>query len=181
MSSHLEPAYARAVHRVSSLLLVVGAVALVAMILLSAGDVVYRNVAGVGVPASIQLNEMLMVVMTFGALAATQHHDRHVAVDLAVSHLTPRVANLLQAVGLLVTAFVVAWGAWASWHIAVDAYLGAEVSIGIVNIPTWPSRFMVSLGLVMLTAEIITSAVGLLRERGIRHEADRVELAGRAA
>ena len=142
---------------------------LVAMILLSASDVVYRNVAGVGVPASIQLNEMLMVAMTFGALAATQMRDGHVSVDLATSRLTPRVANLLQAAGLLVSALVTAWATWASWHIAVDALRSAEVSIGIANMPTWPSRFLVTIGLGVLTAEIAASALGLILEPSERH------------
>jgi len=169
VSSHAEPAPVRWIHRVASTLLVVGAVSLVAMILLSASDVVYRNVAGVGVPASIQLNEMLMVAMTFGALAATQMRDGHVSVDLATSRLTPRVANLLQAAGLLVSALVTAWATWASWHIAVDALRSAEVSIGIANMPTWPSRFLVTIGLGVLTAEIAASALGLILEPSERH------------
>lgn len=160
----------RWIHRASGTLLVVGAVALLGMILLSAGDVIYRNAAGVGVPGSIQINEMFMVTMTFGALAATQMHGGHVSVDLATARLSPRVAGIVQAVGLVAVAIVTAWAAWASWHTAIDAWRSAEVSIGIVDMPTWPPRFLLSLGLVALTAEISLSAVQLaLGQREVGH------------
>lgn len=167
-----EPVPIRVVHGLSSALMAIGAVALLAMILLSAADVIYRNVAGVGVSGSIQLNEMFMVVMTFGALAATQMRDGHVAVDIAAARLSPRIANVLQAAGLLVTAAVTAWGTWASWHVALEALHRAEVSIGIVNMPTWPTRFLVSVGLALLTAELVISAVQPFRNQTVTHEAD---------
>lgn len=150
---------ARWIHRTSGALLVLGAVATVAMILLSAGDVLRRNLTGTGITASIQLNEMLMVAITFCALAATQKNDGHVSVDVVTSRINARVSALLHALGLLFVAALIAWATWTSWGVALDALHGGEVSIGIVNVPTWPARFLVSLGLLALTAELVVSAL----------------------
>lgn len=115
-----------------------------AMILLSAGQIVLRNVWGVGlVWADPLLRVMVLWVGLLGAMAATRHNN-HITVDVLSRFLPPRLKRISQwFTGLFASALC----AVLAWHGV--RFVAMEYEVGTIlfsGIPAWCCELIIPLG-----------------------------------
>lgn len=91
------------------------AVALFAIMALTLADVLGRKFASHSIPGSLELTEILMVVVIFAALPLVSLHGEHVVFDSLDALMPPWLRRLQQAVVDLLCAGALGALAWLMW------------------------------------------------------------------
>ena len=96
------------------------ALALLATMVLTLVDVLGRKLASQSVPGSLELTEILMVVVIFAALPLVSAHGEHVVFDALDSKLPAWLRRAQQALVDAVCATALAGLAWLMWQKAAQ-------------------------------------------------------------
>ena len=97
---------------------VLAAAALFAIMSLTFLDVAGRKLLSNSIPGSLELTELLMVVVIFAALPLVSHRGEHVVFDSLDSYLPQALRSVQQAVVHLVCAASMLGLAWLMWRTA---------------------------------------------------------------
>lgn len=132
----------------------VGAIALVATMLLIGIDVALRSTLRVTFPATIEVVQISLVIIFFSGMAYTQIAKKHVRVDILISRFSHGARLVTTLCADLMTMGIVCIISWQSVVQAQFAQSSSYVT-GILRIPMWPlgiliSVFMALLGLAVL-------------------------------
>ena len=136
-------------------LLTLSALALIAMTLIIAYNVVARALFSAPVDGVVTLvGEALMVAVVYLAFAAPVQ----ISLRILVNRLPKRVSKSVDTISWLISMVVLFLVAWGSWDRAVVSYERAERMVGIFNFLVYPYRFLVAIGI--LAAGIHVFVVG---------------------
>ncbi len=92
------------------------ALALFAIMALTLADVLGRKLLSQSVPGSLELTEILMVVVIFSALPLVSQRGEHVVFDSLDPWLSPRLLRLQQIVVDLLCFAMLGGLAWLMWE-----------------------------------------------------------------
>jgi TRAP-type C4-dicarboxylate transport system permease small subunit len=143
--------------------LVSAACVLILMVLVIA-DILGRYLFNSPVPMTYEVGSFLMVFVVFLGLAYTQRMGAHIRVEFLTLRLSPRVRAILDiaasVLGLLLYGIVTyqsfIW-AWDSWQVG-------DYVAGLINIPRWPSQFVVPLGAALLCLQFLADVAQRVAE-----------------
>ena len=145
------------VRAVSSLLMIAGSVGMAAMMLHICIDVFSRFLLGAHIVGTLEyVTYLYMVTVVFLPLGRVQEERGHVFVEV-VSQLMSDWVNrwvdrFAQLFTLIYTAFIGYWG----WQETVRSFTRNEVvTIIQTDLPLWPTRFLVPLGLAAMCLVIL--------------------------
>lgn len=151
---------------------IIGVVILFVMIVVTFVDVVLRYFFRRPLPASIEIVQIMMVVLVFFAVAYTYQAGGHVSLDLLVGRLSSRVRATVSAVIRVLALFTFSVIIWQTVVYALHLqHVGSRMAV--LKIPWFPWPFVVVLGCTLLCvllardlfrnlAEAIRSRLGLL-------------------
>jgi TRAP-type C4-dicarboxylate transport system permease small subunit len=125
-------------------------------------DVMLRTFGGSSVPGVLEIVELILAAAVFLGLAEAQHQGGHIRVQLVTERLSARRARQVRLFALAVSGSVCAVMIYVTASSAMKAYVTGEARWGLLSVETWPGRFAVCLGLLVLFAEFIISFVRLL-------------------
>ncbi len=124
---------------------VVGAVAVVFMMVLVTSDVVGRGALRRPVLGAYELVEYAMILGVCAAFGVAQTRRSHIRVDVLVAHLPPRTRALVDVLnGVLVLAFIGAIG-WMGYSQMLTMQTRGLIS-PLLHIPRWPFELWLVLG-----------------------------------
>ena len=135
-------------------LAVVGAVALMVMMLLIAFDVISRDVFDRAILGTFEIVEYLMVPTVFLALAYGQLEDVHINVDVAIQFLSRRKRATLSVVTFLLTLVVFLPMLWVSYQEGLQVYDRKLVST-VLLIPRWPFQVVSVIGVLAFCLAVL--------------------------
>ncbi len=148
----------------------VGAATSLLMVLLVTANVLSRDLLGFSLVATVELEQIMLVVLVFWAMAHAQLNHKHIGVDFFTSRLPPswrlRLACLTQGLGglffLLFTwqSLVIAWTYWEK----------NETTL-FLQISKAPLALVIALGLFLLALALLRDALQTtcdMLERGQR-------------
>jgi TRAP-type C4-dicarboxylate transport system permease small subunit len=135
-----------------ALLGIIAGAILFAMMALTAVDVFQRYVIGSSIRGSLEITELMMVVLIFAGLPLVSRKDEHVAVDL-LDRLLPGVAwRALRVMAHLACGAALLGIGWLLWRKAGQVAEYGEVTAAL-QVALWPFVYLVS-GLSFVTALI---------------------------
>jgi C4-dicarboxylate transporter, DctQ subunit len=148
----------------------IAAVCVLILMVLVIADIFGRYLLNAPVPMAYEVGSFLMVFVVFLGLAYTQRMGAHIRVEFFTLRLSAKARVILDIVasvlGLVLYAIIVyqsfVW-AWASWQVG-------DYVAGLVNIPRWPSQFVVPLGAALLCLQFLSDVrqrIAELRSPGI--------------
>jgi len=158
-------AVSRGMARLTGLLIIVLMLGVVTDSLLRGG----ANIALWGV---LELSTMMLLALVYLGLPATQAERMNFRVSVLTDRLPPRLHLIVGGLMLLLQLVVLAILCWFGWGSALFSYHRQEVSIGLVEIPLWPHRTLVALGLTLLWWQTVVSAIELVLEGKHPYELD---------
>lgn len=142
----------------------IGGVALVLMMVHINLDVIGKYVFGIPIQGTIEIvSAYYMVAVVFLPLAMVERADAHITVELVSQHLPERAHEILVALASLAAALYFALFTWQTWLDAVSKFEVGETTVGNVVVVVWPSRFMLPIGLGLITVLLVYKAVRLFR------------------
>lgn len=133
------------VHPVSRFLNFGGVVFLCILMLLVMAHVIGRYLLGLPIPGSVELIELLMVLVVFLGLAECAVHRGNVAVDLFVDYLPKKTQAVIDAFTCLLSVGIVSLITWQSAVQVKILWQSGHVS-GALHIPHWPFAIVMALG-----------------------------------
>ena len=161
------PAAAGAVERVVDAITDVGAalagLGIVALMLLTAWNVILRITQRGGVAGAVELSEVVLAGIAFLAIPYALKEGEHVSTAVLAMRLPPKVARALLVVGALVALGVVGWSAWVAWPQALSSMESGEARMGLTRIAVWPGRMVAAAGLTLTAAQLVLSIVDVAR------------------
>jgi TRAP-type mannitol/chloroaromatic compound transport system permease small subunit len=145
-------AISQAMARVTGLLIIVIMLAVVI-------DAVLRGGLGIALWGILEVGVLLLLALIYFGLPATQAGRENFRVSIVTERLPPWLDRLVAWMLMLVQLVIIGILCWVTWRSAIFSFNRDEVSIGMVQIPLWPSRVMVAAGLCMLLVQSLASAV----------------------
>ena len=139
---------------------VLSAIALFAIMALTFFDVIGRKLASNSIPGSLELTELLMVVVIFAALPLVSRRGEHVEFDSLDPYLPPWVRRVQSVFVHLLCAAALFGLAWLMWRTGSQFAETGETTAQL-QIPKYP--FIHGMGVLCALTGLVHLA--LLRER----------------
>ena len=147
-------------------------VVIMAMMLLTATDVIGRYVFNSPIQGSYEITEFMLVAVVFLGIAYVQLVKGHVKVEVATSWLPQRAQLALDIFAYFIGLVMFSLITWQSGIYAWDAFVTKEYTWGLLQLPLWPAKSFVTIGCAFLAiqylADIITDSARLVR--GVNYE-----------
>jgi len=131
-----------------TLLALVGALAILALMLHVVIDVTLRNAANVAIPATYEIvTHYYMIALAFIPLAWVEKSGGMVQVEVLEPLLGPRGLAWSDRLVALIATVIYAALAWFTWLTALRNFdAGVFVMAQNTRVPTWPAFFLLPLG-----------------------------------
>lgn len=136
-----------AIHGLAAVLAVLAALCVLVMMLLTAGDVAMRSLTGRSIAGAQEVTETLMVAVVYLGIAYALYKREHVAVSVFTLRLPVRLRFALRLVGQAVMLALVVWIIWRTGAQAWRSWLNGEVRFGLLQVPVWPARMAIPVGM----------------------------------
>ena len=130
-------------------------------------DVGGRYIFNAPLPGTVEMvSHYYMVGVIFLPLAYVQSRRGHFVAEIFTQRMPPLVVAVLEAIVTLVTALLLAFLAWRTAAYALEFTQAREsVQTAYFTIPTWPSRWLVPLGLGLMDLYALVQALLALAGR----------------
>ena len=127
-----------------SALALVGAVAVIALMVHVCADILLRNVWNWPIPATYEVAvNYYMVAMAFIPLAWVEKSGAMIQVEVINGALSPAMMRVSDVLVALISAAIYATLAWVTWQVAVrQTGVGAFVTANQIRVPVWPAYWL---------------------------------------
>lgn len=151
----------------SMLLLIIGGVAAVVMMLHICADVISREFRNQPIAGTLEFVQYYyMVSVVFLPLAITQYNRTLVVVELFLQKLDPRSILRVDGVSNIYTAVYVGFLAIMSLNEAIKSTnQGEMLPLYSFDLITWPTRWLLPIGLFGMLIVLLAQVPGLLAAR----------------
>jgi len=126
-------------------------------------DVTLRYIINKPLVGVYEAVELSMIGLVFFGVAYLQSSNEHVNISIFVEQLNPSIRIYLSIFGKLIGLFAMTIIAISSSKATLVAFSNSEVTMGIVNIPIWPAKAIIPLGIGVLVFRIIIDLLKDLR------------------
>jgi TRAP-type mannitol/chloroaromatic compound transport system permease small subunit len=145
-------------------------VALFGMMIMVTMDVIGRKLS-MPVPGAFEASEQLMVIVFSFPLAEVSLKRGNIVFELLSGKFSPRVKRRMDIIGNLVGLFLFAPLTYQAWVVAQKMYSMGEYRQGIIDIPIWPFRILIAVGLSVFVYEMVVDWIkGEIRMRSEEDE-----------
>jgi TRAP-type C4-dicarboxylate transport system permease small subunit len=129
----------------------VGSCFLIPLMLITAADVVGRDVFNHPIPGVIELSQYLLAVSILLGLAYTQQIKGHVGVSMLTSRLSARAQLMLRLFGTLVGLFLFVLLVWQGLVIGLEEKTVSDM----LRVPQYPFRLLVAVAALLTFLELL--------------------------
>lgn len=150
----------------SAALAAAGALLLVAMMVVTVADVLYRVLfAGAIANAQLMTSHWFLSGTIFLPLAYVAVLDRHISVEVLSRFFPERVQEVMMGLFALVGAGIFLLLAVNSWELALKKMAIREYLSGVVPFYSWPGRFLMPVGTFFFALVLAARSVGYVAGR----------------
>ena len=151
----------KVLHRVTSIFSKVGQVILMVMVLLTILDVILRRIFNHPLSSSLELSQVMLVIVVFSSVAYCGIKRSHVRIDALTSRFSPKIQAILNCITGLFGVLLFGAMGWGSIVLAMDKMANNSVT-GILPIPVYPFVFLVSFGSILLALILLVQFIDSL-------------------
>ena len=130
---------------------VAGMIFFVCMVGITFLDVILRYFLNRPIHGSIEITELMMVILVFSSLSFAQLKDAHVSMDILTSHLSKKRQNLLDGISWVFSIVLFLIIIWRSF---LSAYTSTHVT-GVLTIPLKYVGFLIPVSCLLLLTVLI--------------------------
>lgn len=157
----------RVIRSIVSGLGIVATLATVVMMFSISADVFYRVFYNKSFPGLLEISETSLVAAVFLGMGYTALTNSHVAVDLLVTRLNPKIAHALITVAWVLVTIFVGWMLYATFGRAMQSTAEGEVRMGLISWPVYPTRWIIVVGLAAMFIVSVANIIRLFRGKNV--------------
>lgn len=132
----------------SNLLVWIAGIGIVIMLVLVTADVFSRTLLNMAIPGTDTIvASYLMVATIFLPLAIIELLDENIAVDIVRDNVPDLMKDLFDILAHLLAGGFYLILAWIYYEVAVEAFERKEFVTGTWDVPIWPARIFMPVGL----------------------------------
>ncbi|MGE0714117.1 MAG: TRAP transporter small permease subunit [Alphaproteobacteria bacterium] len=152
----------RGFYRFETLLNLLAALVILAVMLLGVFQIFSRKLFNAPIPAYIDLIELIMGLFAFPSLAYAHRLGGHIRMEIIVARFAGRGRYMVEAGAEALTAAMVAVLLWFSYTHFLRAW---KVGDGMMDldVPLWPSKLIVPAAFAVLLVRCLIQLAGFLR------------------
>ena len=150
------------IRHLAEAMLWMSALFVVGLLLVGSADVIGTQAFRVSVPSGIEIQEALMGLVIFSALAAIQKRRKHIVVDIVSQTFGPKLRRASELLTLVVGTLAFSIFAWQQWLLAARSIAIWELSPGFVAFPLWSVKAFACAGAVIAALEFARQLVRAL-------------------
>ena len=143
-------------------LTIIAGVALFLTMLMMTAHVVGRKL-GHPVPGAFEFSEQLMILVFAFPLAEIARKGDHIRFELLSEKLGPLWKRRLAMIGTVIGILLFLPLTYEAWRLAAEMYVAGEYRQGMMNIPIWPFRVALAIGLSAVTIKLLAALGGSYR------------------
>jgi len=132
----------------------VGASMALLMVLLVAANVISRGIFGYALTGVVELEEIMLIVLVFGAMGHAQLGNKHIGVDFFTSHLSDSIQLKLSCFTQLMSGWFFLMCTWQSLIISHTYWVENDTTL-MLKISKAPLTMIIALGLLLLGLALI--------------------------
>ncbi len=150
---------------VSRVLALIGAFAVVVMMMHICLDVVLRGIFRITIPVTIEMvSRYYMVGLSFLPLAWLERQRQMISVELIEFALSPMLMRISDVIVCLLTAACYSALAWTTWEVAFKNFSrGTYVELATFKMAVWHSYFLPPIGFTLASLAALLTAVEFAR------------------
>ncbi len=152
------------IQKITRLIARVGAWFLLPLMVITALDVVSRDIFNHPIPGTIELSQYLLAVFILMGLAYTQQVKAHVSVSLLTSRLPVTVQLVLQILSGLLCLLISCVIAWQGWVIGIEEKTVSDM----LRVPQYPFRLLIAVAAFLMNLELLIDLGDSLKKLGGR-------------
>lgn len=147
-----------------SALALVGALAVIALMVHVCADIALRNIWNRPIPATYEVVvNYYMVALAFIPLAWVERSGAMIQVEVINGALTPAMLRVSEVLVALISAAIYAALAWVTWQVALrQTGVGAFVTANQLRVPVWPAYWLPPAGFALAALAAALKLPGLL-------------------
>lgn len=142
---------------------------IVALTFIIVADVTLRK-AGTSIPGAVEISEVLLVFAVFLALGAAQIGGDHVSTSVLTSRLRPHARRWLRVIAAAIGIATVVVMIIVASQTAIASVQAGEYRFGIAQVPIWPARIVIVIGLIVFLFEYVRTTVNQFRNPEVTPE-----------
>lgn len=135
-------------------------------------DVSYRKAYGPSIPGVLEYSEVALVIVVFLAMAATLQRRAHIYTPFLTSRLSFRAAQISRLAGQVLMWIVLAIMVYGTALNALESFDSREFRFGLIEVPIWPAKGIVPIGLFMLLTELTFQIIECIGARNVAGVSD---------
>jgi TRAP-type C4-dicarboxylate transport system permease small subunit len=141
----------KGIHKVNRFIAGVSGFFLIPLMIITAVDVVGRDVFNHPIPGTVELSQYMLAVFILLGLAYAQQMKAHVAVSIFTSHLNDRGQLILNIITTLLCLFISFIIAWQGWMVGIEERAVSDM----LRVPQYPFRLLVAIAAFLLFLELL--------------------------
>lgn len=138
------------------------------IIILFIVNVISRSI-GKSIPGLTTLSVLVMIAIVYLGLSVSEQKDEHASVDMLTNILSSKWLSSNKILINLITLLTINVFLYKSIGSVIRSYKVNEVYADVVNIPIWPSKLAISIGLfffgLQILYKLIESFIALFRKK----------------
>lgn len=134
---------------------------LIALILL-AGFV--SRITGKPLYFTVEFTSFAMIAIVFLGFAICEENDGHVQVEVLTNRLNKQWQKITRIFALIIAIVISTYLVWSSLIEAMHSFAENEMTIGLVLIPVYPAKFIITIGLSFYFLQLFIKLVEVFRQ-----------------
>jgi TRAP-type C4-dicarboxylate transport system permease small subunit len=151
--------FVRVVHVVTTVMSQIAGLGIVMLMLIALADIGFRKFLGPGIAGAYEVTEISLACVAFAGMAAAEATKTHVRTPLLVERLPYRAADVARAIGLTVVILALCWITYLTLKSGIRSYQEGEYRFGLNQVPIWPAKLFIPMGLFALILEFLIDDV----------------------
>tara|TARA_B110000503_G_C6942667_1_gene327619 strand:+ start:149 stop:652 length:504 start_codon:yes stop_codon:yes gene_type:complete len=117
---------------------------------------------------TLEVTEAALPIIIFLSLALTQHKGEHIKVTLVMRRFSPKYICWGNVVTSLLGCLFFAWATYAAWDLFIKSFMMNEKAWGSIILPLYPVKFIIFIGLLMLSIQFFIDALLFIQKSNQR-------------
>ena len=135
------------INRLAKGLLDISSLWLFGIMFLVGADVFLRYTFNKPISGALEISEQTVVILTFLCFAHTAIQNRHIRTTAVIMRLPPLLRSLADFLALFMMILLLTLLLWQTSKEAWESFGIREVRMGIVNVPIYPTKIAIPIGL----------------------------------
>ncbi len=133
-------------------------IVLFVLMVMTATDLFLRNFTNTSILGSVELTELMMVVIVFCALAQCEISDGHIRIELVMEKFSPKARLYADTLTQAICTLTFALMSTSIFHHAVGMKKYGEVTMDL-NLSLYPYVYIASFGCIMMTLVLLFKTI----------------------